>query len=182
MWHQRSTLPILGLSCSKLCCKLLMPVPMHNSKVSKSAQLRLRTLQPNPERFCLCRKGFAQTLEVIDELLAVFDSLGPQTPIDIDNAAQRESLDVIGRIGFGIHFGATQSLASESGANRALDALHGGEELNNVRSLCSVRLGSVSVLTSCLGCGYSASMKVLRRYTGVVRNGHRNTRGNVPRN
>ena len=111
-----------------------------------------------------CRKAFKQTLIVLDQLIGVFEAAGPDRPIDIDNAAQRESLDVIGRVGKGFRhlgaglpvaaatpntsapscriinknqclafagfdtdFQAVTSMTSKSGANRALDALHGGE-------------------------------------------------------
>jgi hypothetical protein len=46
-----------------------------------------------------CRKGFEQTLIVLDQLIGVFEAAGPERSVDIDNAAQRESLDVIGRVG-----------------------------------------------------------------------------------
>jgi hypothetical protein len=36
---------------------------------------------------------------VLDQLIGVFEAAGPDRPVDIDNAAQRESLDVIGRVG-----------------------------------------------------------------------------------
>lgn len=48
---------------------------------------------------CTCRKGFQQTLIVVDQLIGVFEAVGPDGTIDLDNAAQRESLDVIGRVG-----------------------------------------------------------------------------------
>ena len=103
---------------------------------------------------------------MLDQLVGVFEAAGPDRPVDIDNAAQRESLDVIGRVGewlstagawsprlslllrctclhqvsyrtrtlvpvsfvgFDTDFQAVTSMTSKSGANRALDALHGGE-------------------------------------------------------
>jgi hypothetical protein len=45
------------------------------------------------------RKAFEQTLIVLDQVICVFEAVGPEHPVDIDNAAQRESLDVIGRVG-----------------------------------------------------------------------------------
>lgn len=54
-------------------------------------------------RIVKCRKGFEQTLLVLDQLIGVFEAAGPDQPVDIDNAAQRESLDVIGRVGIVSH-------------------------------------------------------------------------------
>lgn len=75
---------------------------------------------------------------VVDQLIGVTEAIGPDRSIDLDNAAQRESLDVIGRIGFDTDFQAMTSMASNSGANRALDALHGGE-LQILRHAMTIR-------------------------------------------
>jgi hypothetical protein len=107
---------------------------------------------------------------VLDQLIGVFEAAGPDRPVDIDNAAQRESLDVIGRVGrslgtwvhpsslpaphaaprwhvdnrtrclafvgFDTDFQAVTSMTSKSGANRALDALHGGRAGCHARLTC----------------------------------------------
>lgn len=44
-------------------------------------------------------------LELSQQLSAILSELGPSRYVDVDNLLQRESLDVIGRVGFGTAFG-----------------------------------------------------------------------------
>lgn len=43
---------------------------------------------------------------MIGELVCALHNAGPEAVLDMDDLCQRESLEVIGRIGFGTHFGA----------------------------------------------------------------------------
>lgn len=81
-----------------------------------------------------CRKAFEQTLIVLDQLIGVFEAAGPDRPVDIDNAAQRESLDVIGRVGKGFrHLGASVITAP-------LNSLHQGVRSTANPVPCSYRI------------------------------------------
>lgn len=61
------------------------------------------------------------------QLIAILKARGPAAAVDIDNAASRITLDVIGRVGFDKDFGATQSL-DDSSTNRAFDLMTAGEK------------------------------------------------------
>lgn len=58
------------------------------------------------------RAEFPHLLAVVDRLSAAFTSIGAERFVDVDNALQRESMEVIGRVGFGHDFGAIESFAS----------------------------------------------------------------------
>ena len=74
-----------------------------------------------------CRKGFGHVLQVNQQLISILEgSVGAE--IDLDNAALRVTLDVIGRVGFGKDFGATRNLNSGK-ANLAFDMMEAGMHL-----------------------------------------------------
>jgi hypothetical protein len=54
----------------------------------------------------LLRTGYGSVAEVVGELMGALRAAGPAAVLDMDDLCQRESLEVIGRIGFGIRFGA----------------------------------------------------------------------------
>jgi hypothetical protein len=55
-----------------------------------------------------CRDAFHHIVGTSSEVCDVIRRLGAQAAVDVDNLLQRESLDVIGRVGFGKEFGAVQ--------------------------------------------------------------------------
>jgi cytochrome P450 len=57
------------------------------------------------------RAEFPHLLAVVDRLSAVLTAIGPEHFVDVDNALQRESMDVIGRVGFGHDFSAIEGFA-----------------------------------------------------------------------
>ena len=66
-------------------------------------------------------------LQVNQQLISILeDSAGAE--VDLDNAALRVTLDVIGRVGFGKDFGATRDLNSGK-ANLAFDMMEAGTHL-----------------------------------------------------
>ena len=81
-------------------------------------------------------------LQVNQQLVSILeDSAGAE--IDLDNAALRVTLDVIGRVGFGKDFGATRDLNSGK-ANLAFDMMEAGKHCQHdalftlqADSLCS---------------------------------------------
>lgn len=76
----------------------------------------------------MCRRGFHYVVHANEQLISILRARGPQKPVDIDNAASRITLDVIGRVGFDKDFGATQSL-DDSSINRAFDLMTAGGHL-----------------------------------------------------
>ena len=72
----------------------------------------------------VCRKGFGHVLQVNQQLISILEDK-EGTDIDLDNAALRVTLDVIGRVGFGKDFGATRDLNSGK-ANLAFDMMEAG--------------------------------------------------------
>lgn len=72
----------------------------------------------------VCRKGFGHVLQVNQQLISILEDKDG-TDIEIDNAALRVTLDVIGRVGFGKDFGATRDLNSGK-ANLAFDMMEAG--------------------------------------------------------
>lgn len=62
----------------------------------------------SPVLALLCRKGFPHVLRAAQEVCQVLSSLPEGQPADLDELLQRESLDVIGTVGFQKHFGAVQ--------------------------------------------------------------------------
>ncbi|CAL5219591.1 g1454 [Coccomyxa viridis] len=59
------------------------------------------------------------------QLIEVLKTVGPQEVVDMDNALCRESLDVIGRVGFGKDMGATRSLRDSDTSGQAMEATAG---------------------------------------------------------
>lgn len=70
------------------------------------------------------RQGFGHVLAVNQQLVRILAARGG-VAVDMDNAALRVTLDVIGRVGFGKDFGATASL-SDRRANAAFDLMGAG--------------------------------------------------------
>ncbi|KAL3150250.1 hypothetical protein ABBQ32_000104 [Trebouxia sp. C0010 RCD-2024] len=66
------------------------------------------------------RKGFAHVLSTTDRLLALLEHGRSNAPLDMDNLLLRQSLDVIGLVGFEEDMGATSSLDSNSQASNCL--------------------------------------------------------------
>ena len=59
--------------------------------------------------------------------MQVMQQRGPAEPMDIDHAAQRVTLDVIGRVGFSKDFGATKDLSSAQ-PNAAMYAMEASRD------------------------------------------------------
>lgn len=76
--------------------------------------------------FHVCRKGFAHVLSTTDRLLSLIQQgegegeAATSPPLDMDNLLLRQSLDVIGLVGFEQDMGATSSLDSSSQASNCL--------------------------------------------------------------
>ena len=62
-----------------------------------------------------------------EQLIRILEAKGAQAVVDLDNATQRVTLDVIGRVGFDKDFGATESLDGGS-ANVAFDLMGTGRD------------------------------------------------------
>ena len=78
-------------------------------------------LDPMPQlRHCTCRKGFQHVLSTTNQLLSLIDQAGSSATLDMDNLLLRQSLDVIGLVGFEQDMGATSSLDSSSQASNCL--------------------------------------------------------------
>ena len=60
-----------------------------------------------------------------NQLIAILKARGSGAVVDIDNAASRITLDVIGRVGFDKDFHATETL-DDSKINRAFDLMSAG--------------------------------------------------------
>jgi hypothetical protein len=56
------------------------------------------------------RHGFGYVVEVAERLVSTLKQCGPETAVNIDEAMEREAMDVIGLVGFGKDFGATGRL------------------------------------------------------------------------
>ncbi|KAK9915327.1 hypothetical protein WJX75_007673 [Coccomyxa subellipsoidea] len=61
----------------------------------------------NPQNI---RQGFGHVLEATSQLIQVLKQRGPEKAVDIDDAAQRVALEVIGKVGFGKSFNSLASL------------------------------------------------------------------------
>ncbi|CAL8468775.1 g8316 [Coccomyxa elongata] len=61
----------------------------------------------NPQNI---RQGFRHVLEPANQLIEILRERGPEKAVDIDDAAQRVALEVIGKVGFGKSFNALASL------------------------------------------------------------------------
>jgi hypothetical protein len=72
----------------------------------------------------VCRKGFDHVLQVNQQLVSILEDR-EGSDINLDNAALRITLDVIGRVGFGKDFGATRDLNSDE-ANLDFDMMEAG--------------------------------------------------------
>ena len=68
----------------------------------------------------LCRKGFQHVLASSNQVLARIQEAGPDATLDMDNLLLRQSLDVIGLVGFEQDMGGTSSLDSGSEASNCL--------------------------------------------------------------
>lgn len=60
------------------------------------------------------RNEFPATVASAMTLVAAIKARGAEE-VDIDRAAQRQAMDVIGRVGFGFQFGATWDLSGNAG-------------------------------------------------------------------
>ncbi|KAK9819280.1 hypothetical protein WJX81_006108 [Elliptochloris bilobata] len=72
------------------------------------------------------KKEFPRVVEIGQQLVRQLHACGPEAVVDMDLAAQRESLDVLGLVGFGVQFGATRSLLGGDKPGSALRALQNG--------------------------------------------------------
>ena len=80
-----------------------------------------------PAAICtLCRRGFQYVEQTVSQLVLILKSKGPKTVVDMDHAALRVTLDVIGQVGFGKDFGATKSLDEKDAANTAFATMEAG--------------------------------------------------------
>lgn len=85
-----------------------------------------------------CRNGFHHIVNINMRLIEALHAATPERAVDMDNAAQRVTLDVIGRVGFDKDFGATGDLGSGS-ANEAFDLMGAGNNLYLCMLLVSCR-------------------------------------------
>jgi hypothetical protein len=91
------------------------------------------------------RGMFSHVLSLADQLTCILRSAGPGCALDLDNLLQRESLDVIGRIGFNTDFRALKLFArtmeggakGDSASGDSWEGLKGREVLQVGRVLCS---------------------------------------------
>ena len=67
-----------------------------------------------------CRKGFQHVLASSNQVLARIQEAGPGATLDMDNLLLRQSLDVIGLVGFEQDMGGTRSLDNSSEASNCL--------------------------------------------------------------
>ena len=84
-----------------------------------------------------CRKGIHYVIHANQQLIRILRARGPTAVVDLDNVAQRVTLDVIGRVGFDKDFGATQSLDDDS-TNRAFELMNAGLPLAHWQSCRSL--------------------------------------------
>ncbi|BDA43874.1 Cytochrome P450 3A11 [Coccomyxa sp. Obi] len=68
------------------------------------------------------RANFPGIRTACSQLIEVLTEMGPNKPVDMDNATCRESLDVIGMVGFGRDLGATRSLMDHDEPGQAITA------------------------------------------------------------
>lgn len=73
-----------------------------------------------PSLTICCRKGFQHVLHTSNQLIHLIQQAGPDATLDMDNVLLRQSLDVIGRVGFQQDMGGTTSLDSTSSAGHCL--------------------------------------------------------------
>ncbi|CAL5222409.1 g4768 [Coccomyxa viridis] len=71
------------------------------------------------------RAQFPNIRLACSQLIEVLKGMGPNEVVDMDNALCRESLDVIGRVGFGVDMGATHSLRDTDKSGEAMEATAG---------------------------------------------------------
>ncbi|KAK9826059.1 hypothetical protein WJX74_008792 [Apatococcus lobatus] len=74
------------------------------------------------------RHGFQFVQQTVSQLIDILKLRGPDEVIDMDNAALRVTLDVIGQVGFGKDFGATKSLDARDTANAAFATMEAGRD------------------------------------------------------
>lgn len=67
-----------------------------------------------------CRKGFQHVFQTSDQLIHLIQQAGPDNILDMDNVLLRQSLDVIGWVGFQQDMEGTASLDSSSSAGHCL--------------------------------------------------------------
>jgi hypothetical protein len=67
-----------------------------------------------------CRHGFGYVVEVAERLVRTLKQCGPEDAINIDEAVKRQTMDVIGLVGFGKDFGSAERLRQ----TREHDPLH----------------------------------------------------------
>lgn len=70
--------------------------------------------------YLACRKGFLHVLATSNQALARIQEAGPDATLDMDNLLLRQSLDVIGLVGFEQDMGGTRSLDDSSEASNCL--------------------------------------------------------------
>ena len=79
-----------------------------------------------------CRQGLHYVVKANEQLISILKAWGPEKEVDIDNAASRIALDVIGRVGFNKDFGATQNM-NDSSINRAFELMTAGNALPSLQ-------------------------------------------------
>lgn len=73
-----------------------------------------------------------------NQLIAILRAKGARRAVDMDNAAQRITLDVIGRVGFDKDFHATESLDDDT-TNMAFDLMTAGKSQANLLGSSKLR-------------------------------------------
>ena len=102
--------------------------PAFNPKnIRHSACLRSCSSLLRRASSCLCcRLGFHHVARINARLIEQLQAAGPSAAFDADNLTERVTLDVIGQVGFGQNFGATEGLQSGK-ANRAFHLMEAGK-------------------------------------------------------
>ena len=85
-----------------------------------------------------CRLGFHHVARINARLIEQLQAAGPSAAFDADNLTERVTLDVIGQVGFGQDFGATEGLQSGK-ANRAFHLMEAGELTHSCSCLACTR-------------------------------------------
>ena len=85
-----------------------------------------------PVTGALYRHGFQHVQQTVSQLIQILRTKGPAEVVDMDHAALRVTLDVIGQVGFGKDFGATKSLDATDTANAAFATMEAGLAFRNL--------------------------------------------------
>lgn len=109
------------------------------------------------------RAEFPHLLSVVDRMSAVIAAAGPDRFIDVDNLLQRESMEVIGRVGFGYDFGAIEQFGKGPAGAGGGGAAGGGEAARHDAAMAALVRDEVFVSLK------SAAVEISKRWTVAFR-------------